>query len=92
MKATYLRPDKNSYVVGEDVMVDVTANMYWVLTRSSIAYMKYLSGSTLVSAFRIKKMYSDGSRFWFECKEAGNFDVYFNYLNAIGPKFNVVIN
>jgi hypothetical protein len=91
VKATYLRPDKNSYVVGEEVMVDVTANMYWVLTRSSIAYMKYLSGSTQVSAFRIKKMYSDASRFWFECKETGNFDVYFNYANTIGPKFNVVI-
>lgn len=92
VKATYLRPDKNSYIVGEQVMVDVTPGMYWVLTRSSIAYMKYLSGSTLVSAFRIKKMYSDASRFWFECKETGNFDVYFNEFNAIGPKFNMKIN
>ena len=92
VKATYLRPGKNSYAVGEEVMVDVTANMYWVLTRSSITYVKYLSGSTQVSAFRIKKMYSDGSRFWFECKETGNYDMYFIYANTIGPKFNVVIN
>lgn len=92
VRATYLRPDKNTYTVGEEVMVDVTANMRWVLTKSSVTYARKLSNSTEVSAFRLTKMYSDGSRFWFNCETPGNYEIYFSEASASTTKFTMTIN
>lgn len=72
----YIRPNKTSVKIGEEIMVEVTGASYYALTTPAIKWARLSSGGNTVSASAISKVTADGTRFYFSFSTPGNYKVW----------------
>lgn len=81
----YIRPDKTSVLVGEEIMVEITGASYYALTTRAIQWSRPISGGgNTVSGAIIDRVSADGTKFYFRFSTAGNYNVWMLLEDYIG--------